>query len=255
MMILMEAQDENWTEIEWVVRQFQDATMALKACSRPVVTAPFLMTLGGGAEVCFPADRIQAAAETYIGLVEVGVGVIPGGGGTKEMLIRFTEGLDSSNAVALQTRVNQVFERIGMAQVSTSAAHARELGFLRPQDNITINQDHLLYDAKQAAIELDESGYRPPQLKRIPVVGETGYNVMKFGAYDLLQAGKISEHDYKIADKLAYVLAGGEVPEGTLVTEQYLLDLEREAFLSLCGEPKSQARMQHMLAKNKPLRN
>lgn len=229
--------------------------MALKSCPRPVVTAPFSMTLGGGAEVCFPADRIQAAAETYIGLVEVGVGVIPGGGGTKEMLIRFTEGLDSNDGAALQARVNQVFERIGMAQVSTSAAHARELGYLRSQDGVTINQDHVLYDAKQAVIELDESGYRPPQPKCIPVVGETGYNVLKYGAYDLLLSGRMSEHDYTIADKLAYVLAGGEVPEGTLVTEQYLLDLEREAFLSLCGEPKTQARMQHMLAKNKPLRN
>lgn len=255
MMILMEAQDDNWAEIEWMIRQFQDATMALKRCPRPVVAAPFGFTLGGGAEVCFPADRVQAAAETYMGLVETGVGLIPGGGGTKEMLVRLTDGLDLKNAIALQGAAGQAFERIAMARVSTSAEDARELGYLRPQDRITMNRDHVLYDAKRVVLELDEAGYRPPPPQKIPVTGETGYNVLKFGAYDRLKSGQISEHDFKIADKLAYVLAGGAVSEGTLVTEQYLLDLEREAFLSLCGEPKSQARMQHMLTKNKPLRN
>lgn len=255
MLILMEAQDENWEEIDWVARQFQDATMALKSCPRPVVAAPFAMTLGGGVEICFPADQVQAAAETYMGLVEVGVGLIPGGGGTKEMLIRATAGIDPDHTMALHGSVRKVFERIGMAQVSTSAAEARELGYLRSQDRVTVNQDHLLYEAKQAVLALDAAGYQSPEPARIPVVGETGYNTLKFGAYDLYNSGRISEHDYKIADKLAYVLAGGNVPEGTLVTEQYLLDLEREAFLSLSGEPKSQARMQHMLAKNKPLRN
>lgn len=255
MMILMEAQDDNWTEIEWVVRQFQDATMALKACPRPVVAAPFAMTLGGGAEVCFPADRVQAAAETYMGLVEVGVGLIPGGGGTKEMLIRYTDGTGKPNAVGLQGQLNQAFERIAMAQVSTSAAHARELGYLRPQDRITVNGDYLLFDAKQSVLELDAAGYEAKGAGLVPVLGESGYNTLKLGAYGMLKSGYISEHDYKIASKLAYVLAGGDVPEGTYVTEQYLLDLEREAFLSLVGEPKSQARMQHMLTKNKPLRN
>lgn len=255
MMILMEAQDENWTELEWAVRGLQEATMALKTCPRPVVAAPFQMTLGGGAEVCFPADRVQAAAETYMGLVEVGVGVIPSGGGTKEMLIRFTEGVDPTNAISLQAQVNHVFERIGTAQVSTSALEAKELGYLREQDLVTMNSDHLLYDAKQAVLELAASDYVPQEPALVPVVGETGYNVLKLGAYAMLKSGRISEHDYKIADKLAYVLAGGEVPEGTRVSEEYLLDLEREAFLSLCGEPKTQARMQHMLMKNKPLRN
>lgn len=255
MMILMEAQDGNWSEIDWMIRQFQEAVTVLKRCPRPVVAAPFAMTLGGGAEVCFPADRIQAAAETYIGLVEVGAGLIPAGGGTKEMLIRFTEGADPNNAPGLQAKVNQVFERIGMAHVSTSGDHAKELGYLRPQDGITVNADHLLYEAKQTALALDAAGYRAPLPAEIAVVGETGYHVLKLGAYSLYKAGKISEHDFKIADKLAYVLAGGEVAEGTYVTETYLLDLELEAFLSLCGEPKSQARMQHLLLKNKPLRN
>ena len=256
MMILMEAQDDNWAEIEWVVKQLQDATMAIKACPRPVVAAPFKMTLGGGAEVCFPAGRIQSASETYIGLVEVGVGVIPSGGGVKEMLLRFLDSPDPQHVLGpLQQRVNDLFELIGMAQVSTSALHAKQLGYLREQDGITMNDDYLLYDAKQAVLQLATTDYRPRPAAQIPVVGETGYNVMKLGAYSMLKSEKISEHDYKIADKLAYVLAGGNVPEGTRVTEQYLLDLEREAFLSLCGEPKTQARMQHMLTKNKPLRN
>jgi 3-hydroxyacyl-CoA dehydrogenase len=142
-----------------------------------------------------------------------------------------------------------------MAKVSTSAHEARDYKFLRPCDGITVNRDHLLYDAKQAVLAMDRAGYRPPQPRKIPVVGESGYNVLKLGAYNLLQSGHITEHDYKIACKLAYVLAGGAVPEGTLVDEQYLLDLEREAFLSLAGEPKSQQRMMHMLTKNKPLRN
>lgn len=256
MTILMEAQDHNWTEIEWVVRGFQDATMALKTCPRPVVAAPFSMTLGGGAEVCFPADHIQAAAETYMGLVEVGVGVIPSGGGVKEMLIRFNQSTEAKHVLGtMQERVNDVFKRIGMAHVSTSAVHAKELGYLRERDRISMNEDYLLHDAKQAVLQLAGDGYLPQTPAEVPVVGETGYSVLKMGAYAMLKSGQISEHDYKIADKLAYVLTGGRVPEGTRVTEQYLLDLEREAFLSLCGEPKTQARMQHMLSKNKPLRN
>ncbi|WP_212773287.1 3-hydroxyacyl-CoA dehydrogenase/enoyl-CoA hydratase family protein [Polycladomyces abyssicola] len=255
MLILMEAQDHNWPELDLMVRQFQKAMGSLRYLDKPVVAAPFGMTLGGGVEVCLPCDRIQAAAETYMGLVEVGVGLIPGGGGNKEMLLRWMEGVDPKDRVALQPLVNHVFEVIGTAKVSTSAREARDYRFLRPEDGITINTDHLLYDAKQTVLAMDRAGYRPPQPKKIPVVGETGYNVLRLGAYTMLQSGYITEHDYKIASKLAYVLAGGNVPEGTLVTEEYLLDLEREAFLSLCGEPKSQQRMQYMLTKNKPLRN
>jgi 3-hydroxyacyl-CoA dehydrogenase len=255
MLILMEAQDQNWPELDLMVRQFQKAMGSLRYLDRPVVAAPFGMALGGGVEVCLPADRIQASAETYMGLVEVGVGLIPGGGGNKEMLLRWTEGVDPKEKLVLQPLVNKVFEIIGMAKVSTSAHEARDYKFLRPCDGITVNRDHLLYDAKQAVLAMDRAGYRPPQPRKIPVVGESGYNVLKLGAYNLLQSGYITEHDYKIASKLAYVLAGGEVPEGTLVDEQYLLDLEREAFLSLAGEPKSQQRMMHMLTKNKPLRN
>ncbi|MBX6396185.1 MAG: enoyl-CoA hydratase/isomerase family protein, partial [Alicyclobacillaceae bacterium] len=226
-----------------------------KYLDKPVVAAPFAMTLGGGTEVCFAASRVQASAETYMGLVEVGVGVIPGGGGTKELLLRNLEGVPEGAQVDLQPLVNRAFETIAMAKVSTSAAEAQELGYLRPSDRISINADTLLYDAKQAVLQLAEAGYRPPVPRKIPVVGEAGYATMTIGAYTMRMAGYISEHDEKIAKKLAYVLAGGRVPRGTLVSEQYLLDLEREAFLSLVGEPKTQERMAYMLQHNKPLRN
>ncbi|WP_018132301.1 3-hydroxyacyl-CoA dehydrogenase/enoyl-CoA hydratase family protein [Effusibacillus pohliae] len=255
MLLLMEAQDENWDDINWTVKQFQDTLMRLKYLDKPVVAAPFAMTLGGGIEVCFPADRIQAAAESYIGLVEVGVGLIPGGGGNKELLIRHTESVQDQKDADLQPLVNKTFETIAMAKVSTSGYDAKKLGYLRREDGITVNNDYLLHDAKQTALALANAGYKPPQKKKIRVVGEPGYAVMKIAAYTMKQSGYISDHDLKIADKLAFVLAGGRVPANTWVTEEYLLDLEREAFLSLCGEPKSQERMQHMLTKGKPLRN
>lgn len=254
-MILMEAQDDNYFEIEMVVRQFQQAMMNIKYSSKPVVVAPFAMTLGGGTEICLPASRIQAAAETYMGLVEVGVGLIPGGGGNKELYIKHLSGMPNGVEFDLQKVANKVFETIAMAKVSTSAAEARELNFLNAQDGISINGDHLIHDAKQAVLALYEGGYKPPVRKKIPVVGETGYATLLLGAQGMYHSGYISEHDLKIAKKLAYVIAGGSVPYGTEVDEQYLLDLEREAFLSLVGEPKTQARMQHMLLKGKPLRN
>jgi 3-hydroxyacyl-CoA dehydrogenase len=254
-MILMEAQDDNYFEIEIAVRQFQQAMMNIKYSPKPVVVAPFAMTLGGGTEICLPSSRIQAAAETYMGLVEVGVGLIPGGGGNKELYIKYLNSLPNGVNFDLQQVANKVFETIAMAKVSSSAAEAREWNFLSKQDGITMNSDHLLHDAKQAVISLYDQGYRPPVRKKVPVVGETGYATMLLGAQSMYHSGYISEHDLKIAKKLAYVIAGGKVPYGTEVDEQYLLDLEREAFLSLVGEPKSQARMQHMLVKGKPLRN
>ncbi|WP_224749456.1 3-hydroxyacyl-CoA dehydrogenase/enoyl-CoA hydratase family protein [Polycladospora coralii] len=255
MMMLMEAQDYNWPEIDMMIRQFQGAMGGLRYMDIPVVAAPFGMTLGGGTEVVLPADRVQASAETYMGLVEVGVGLIPGGGGNKEMLLRWTEGVDPKDKVSLQPLANHVFMTIAQAKVSMSGEEARKYKFLRPYDGITANKDHLIHDAKQVALGLANAGYKAPQARKIPVVGETGYSVLRLGAYGLLKSGYISEHDYKIASKLAFVLSGGSVPEGTLVDEQYILDLEREAFLSLIGEPKTQQRMQYMLAKGKPLRN
>ncbi|UQD53231.1 3-hydroxyacyl-CoA dehydrogenase [Bacillus methanolicus] len=254
-MILMEAQDDNLFELEMVVSNFQKTAMKIKYSKKPVVAAPFGMTLGGGAEICLPAAHIQASSETYMGLVEVGVGLIPGGGGNKELYIKHLESLPNGIDFDLQKVANKVFETIAMAKVSTSGEEARENHFLNHADGISVNSDHLLYDAKQAVLALYEKGYKPPVRKKIPVVGETGYATLLLGAQSMYHSGYISEHDLKIAKKLAYVIAGGRVPFGTEVDEEYLLDLEREAFLSLVAEPKSQARMQHMLVKGKPLRN
>ncbi|MDZ5472162.1 3-hydroxyacyl-CoA dehydrogenase/enoyl-CoA hydratase family protein [Bacillus sp. 31A1R] len=254
-MILMEAQDDNIYELDMVVRHFQQAMMKIKYSSKPVVAAPFGMTLGGGAEVCLPAAHIQASMETYMGLVEVGVGLIPGGGGNKELYIKHLDSLPNGVQFDLQNVANKVFESVAMAKVSTSGDEARDNNFLNKADGVSVNGDHQLYDAKQAVLSLFEKGYKPPVRKKIPVVGETGYATLLLGAQTMLYSGYISEHDLKIAKKLAYVIAGGKVPFGTEVDEQYLLDLEREAFLSLVAEPKTQQRMQHMLLKGKPLRN
>ncbi|MCM3574781.1 3-hydroxyacyl-CoA dehydrogenase/enoyl-CoA hydratase family protein [Mesobacillus subterraneus] len=254
-MILMEAQDDNIWDLDMVVRQFQQTTMKIKYSSKPIVAAPFGMTLGGGAEMCLPAAHIQASMETYMGLVEAGVGLIPGGGGNKELYIKHLEGMPKGVDFDLQKVANKVFETIAMAKVSTSGEEARENNFLNEADGISVNSDHLLYDAKQAALNLYESGYKAPVRKKVPVTGEPGYATLLLGAQTMHLSGYISEHDLKIAKKLAYVIAGGKVPYGTEVDEQYLLDLEREAFLSLVAEPKSQQRMQHMLVKGKPLRN
>ncbi|MBG9586950.1 3-hydroxyacyl-CoA dehydrogenase NAD-binding domain-containing protein [Cytobacillus firmus] len=254
-MILMEAQDDNIYELDMVVRHFQNAMMKIKYSAKPVVAAPFGMTLGGGAEVCLPAAHIQASSETYMGLVEAGVGLIPGGSGNKELYLKHLDNMPNGVEFDLQKVANKVFESIAMAKVSTSGEEARDNNFLNLADGISINGDHLLYDAKQAVLALHEKGYKPPVRKKVPVVGETGYATLLLGAQAMLYSGYISEHDLKIAKKLANVIAGGKVPYGTEVDEQYLLDLEREAFLSLVAEPKSQQRMQHMLLKGKPLRN
>ncbi|TWI60068.1 3-hydroxyacyl-CoA dehydrogenase/enoyl-CoA hydratase family protein [Halalkalibacter nanhaiisediminis] len=251
MMILMEAQDDNYFEVELVVRQFQQAMANIRYSAKPVVTGPFGMTLGGGAEICLPSASIQASLETYLGLVEVGVGLIPGGGGNKELYLR---NLERTN-YDVQKAAITTFETIAMAKVSTSGHEAVENGFLSERDGVVINGDFLIDRAKQQVEYLLASGYRPPERKKIPVAGETGFATLLLGAKTMKFGGMISDHDLKIAEKLAFVIAGGRVPKGTLVDEQYLLDLEREAFLSLIAEPKSQQRMQYMLAKGKPLRN
>ena len=254
-MILMEAQDDNYFEIDMVVKHFQQAMMKIKYNSKPVVAAPFGMTLGGGTEICLPTSQLQASSETYMGLVEVGVGLIPGGGGNKELYIKHLNSMPQGLEYDLQKVANKVFEQIATAKVSTSAAEARDLHMLNNKDQISFNGDHLIHDAKQAVTSLYDAGYTAPVRKKIPVVGETGYATLMLGAHNMQYSGFISEHDLKIAKKLAHVIAGGNVPYGTEVDEQYLLDLEREAFLSLVGEAKSQQRMQHMLVKGKPLRN
>lgn len=256
MALLFEAQEENWDDIELMVRAFQEANMALKLSEKPVVAAPFSMTLGGGCEICLHAARTRAAAETYIGLVEVGVGLIPAAGGCKEMLLRSLEGIPEGAEVDLLPFFRHAFETIAFAKVSTSAKDAQRLGYLRPADRFTMNQDRLLHEAKQVALGLVAEGYAPPQPRDdIKVLGTRAIAAAETQLYNMKCGGYISDHDERIARKLAKVLAGGDVAPQTLVTEQYLLDLEREAFLSLCGERKSQERMQHLLKTGKTLRN
>lgn len=254
-LMLMEAQDDNFYELDMVIRQFQNMAMQIKYANKPVVSAPFNMALGGGAEISLPAAAIQASPETYMGLVEFGVGLIPGGGGTKELYLKELRNLPKGIDFDLSKIANDVFEKVATAKVSTSAKEALDNGYLDQFDAISANPDHLLYDAKQKVIALDQAGYRARTREKVPVAGNSGYAAMMLGAKSLQLSGYASEHDLKIAEKLAYVLSGGRIKAGTLIDEQAMLDLEREAFLSLIGEPKTQARMQHMLMKGKPLRN
>ncbi|MER2108403.1 MAG: 3-hydroxyacyl-CoA dehydrogenase NAD-binding domain-containing protein [Solibacillus sp.] len=254
-MILMEAQDDNIFELDFIIKAFQQAMRRIKYSSKPVIAAPFQMTLGGGAEVCLPAAHIQASAETYMGLVEVGVGLIPGGGGNLGLYEKFLKGLPNGVEVDYQHIANKVFETVATAKVSTSGEEARENNFLNFVDGISVNADHLIYDAKQAALALHAAGYTPPVKKPIKVVGAPGYATLLLGAQGMYNSGYITDHDLKIAKKLAYVIAGGLVPYGTEVSEEYLLGLEKDAFLQLVADQKSQMRMQHMLVKGKPLRN
>ncbi|OPA76941.1 3-hydroxyacyl-CoA dehydrogenase [Paenibacillus selenitireducens] len=254
MLLLMEAQDGEWDEVDHIIRTFQNTMLKLKRLEKPVVAAPHRMTLGGGVEACMPADRILFSAETYFGLVETGVGLIPAGGGCKEMALRVSQSAGSADE-DVQPFLNKIFETIAMAKVSTSGEDTRNLHYMRAQDRVIMNPDYRIYEAKQAVLALDRDGYVLPEEELIRVVGEDGRAVMQLGALQLYQGGYISDHDLLIARKLAHVLAGGNAPAGTRVTEQYMLDLEREAFLSLTGEPKTLQRIQHTLAKGKPLRN
>jgi 3-hydroxyacyl-CoA dehydrogenase len=257
MLMLFEIQDENWDDIEAVVKAFQDALMAVKYFEKPVVAAPFGLTLAGGCEICLASAKMQAAAETYMGLVEVGVGLIPAGGGTKEMLLRCTEGIPPGVVdVELLPFVRKAFETVAMAKVGTSAKEAQQLGYMRMTDKVTINRDFLIHDAKHTVLDLIKEGYRPLRPKNnIKVMGERGHALLQMGLFFMREGGYISQYDEHVAKKVAYIMSGGNLPDGTEVTEQYLLDLEREAFVSLCGEQKTQERMEYMLKKGKPLRN
>ncbi len=255
MLVLLEAQEGNWDEIDLMIRAFQNSTQALRYADVPVIVAPAGLTLGGGCEIALHGDRVQAAAESYIGLVEVGVGLIPGGGGTKEMLARAVDGLPAAQSDLLPF-VQRAFETIGFAKVSTSAADARRLGFLGEADRVTMNRERLLADAKEYALERVREGYqRPAPRTGILVGGEGVMAALKLGVHLAWRAGRISDHDAVVGRALARVLAGGSLPHQTMVSEQYLLDLEREAFLKLCGERKTLERIQHTLKTGKPLRN
>ncbi len=256
MLLLMEAQEGNFEDINLMIAAFQKATSSIRYCKKPVVVAPFGLTLGGGCEYSLHADGVEAAAETYMGLVEVGVGLIPAGGGTKEMLLRHVGGAAKRGEKDLLTPLRRLFETVGMGKVATSAAEAREFGFMRDQDGVTMNLDALLLAAKSRARALADMGYTPPPVPNdIPVLGEPAFAALKLGLYMMRQGGYISEHDQTIGTHLARILTGGALTPGTTMTEQHVLDLEREAFLRLCGERKSLERIQHMLTKGKPLRN
>jgi len=241
MFVLLAAQNGEWDELGEMIHRFQQMNLAMKYARKPVVAAPFSRVLGGGAEICLHASAMQASAETYIGLVEVGVGVLPAAGGCKEMLLRVGD-------------PRTILERIGQAKVSGSAAEARELGFLRESDRISMNPDRLVADAKQLALDLARE-YAPPPRALVKVGGEAAFALLKLGIWSYRQGGYISDYDVTVLEQVAHVISGGRLTGEQTVPEQYILDLEREAFLSLCGNAKTQERIQFTLKTGKPLRN
>ena len=255
-LVVMAAQMQNWDMLEQVVKSLQDANMRMKYGTKPVVTCPAGMTLGGGCEIAMHGDRIQAAAETYMGLVEIGAGVLPAGGGCTQTIVRMLAGVPKGMVASRVPFVQRAFENIAMAKVSKSAEEARELGYLREFDGKTISRDQVIYDAKQVALGLSRAGYRkplPPDNLVLP--GRDGVGLFKMGLYSFELGNFVTAHDKVCAEKIVWVLCGGDIEPNTAVTEQHLLDLEREGFLSLCGEEKSQARMDSLLKTGRPLRN
>jgi len=266
MLLLMSVQEEEWDDVDLVIRQFQGMTQAIKFSPKPVVSAPFGLCLGGGTEISLHAAARQPHAELYTGLVEVGVGLLPGGGGCKEMLLRAvgnaasSKGKSSGEALAgsveMMEAMKKAFETIATAKVATSAHEARGLGFLSDSDRITMNRERVLSDAKARALELVRSGYEPPTPRAdIPAPGESLLAALKMGVYLMRQGDFITDYEVKLGGKIAEVLCGGNVTPGSPVSEQYILDLEREGFKSLCGERKTQERIQYTLKTGKTLRN
>jgi 3-hydroxyacyl-CoA dehydrogenase len=238
-----------------MVRGYQDATQRMKYATVPVVAAPYNMTLGGGLEMCFGCDAVQAASETYSGLVEVGVGLIPGGAGNMNMLWRSLEGVPEGVDIDVYAFVTQTFKNIALAKVATSAEEGKAFGYFRQTDGVSFDRARQLWETKQRALGLANAGYHPPAPRAYKLPGENGIATLKMMVNTLVAGKYASEHDAKIAMKLATVLCGGPSGHTHAVTEDEMLELEREAFVSLCGEPLSQARMQYMLQNNKPLRN
>jgi 3-hydroxyacyl-CoA dehydrogenase len=262
MQLLLAIQEEEWDEVDMAIRQFQGMTQAVKFSPKPVVAAPFGMCLGGGCEISLHAAARNPHLELYMGLVEVGVGLLPGGGGCKEMTLRAVDAATSirpdgrGESVELTEAMKKAFETVAMAKVSTSAAEARGLGFLSDSDHVTANRERVLSDAKARALEFVREGYAPPVMRTdIPAPGENILATLKLGVHMMRQGEFISDHEVKIGNKVAEVLCGGAVSPGTPVSEQYLLDLEREGFKSLCGEKKTQERIAFTLKTGKPLRN
>jgi 3-hydroxyacyl-CoA dehydrogenase len=263
MLVLVGAQEQEWDELHMAVKRFQNVNLAIKYAAKPVVVAPQGMALGGGCEIALHAAKIHAAAEAYIGLVEAGVGLIPGGGGTKEMLIRANEHAASGDDLDLFHTLRPIFENIATAKVGTSAEECRELGYLRQSDTYSMNRDRLVADAKQTALALARSGWKPAasswqesaQTTQIKVLGESFLTAAKMAIHLMVRGGYASDYDAHVARKLANILAGGALSAPQFVSEQYVLDLEREAFVSLCGEKQTQQRIAHTLKTGKPLRN
>jgi 3-hydroxyacyl-CoA dehydrogenase len=262
MLLLMSIQEEEWDDVDLAIRTFQGMTQAIKFSSKPIVAAPFGLTLGGGTEISLHAAALQPYAELYMGLVEVGVGLLPGAGGCKEMLLRAIDSAESirpggrGESVELMEAMKKIFETIATAKVATSAHEARGLGFLKASDNISMNRERVLSDAKARALEMVRAGYEPPLPRTdIPAPGENILAALKMGVHLMRQGDYITEYEVKLATKIAEVLCGGNVTAGTAVSEQYILDLEREGFKSLCGEKKTQERIQYTLKTGKTLRN
>lgn len=256
MLLLMEAENGEWEEIDLIIREFQMSMKTLRVMPRPVVAAPHRMTLGGGVEACLPADRILFSAETYFGLVETGVGLIPAGGGCLAAAVMAQERAEAAGMDDVTSPLSRLFETIAMAKVSESGHHARQLGYWRANDAVIVREESRIAEAKSAVLELDRRGYAVPEAdRRVAVGGREAATVLKLAVSAMRRGGYVSDYDVRIAGKLAGVLSGGDVPAGAVVREEHLLDLEREAFLSLCGEPLTQARMRQMLATGKPLRN
>jgi 3-hydroxyacyl-CoA dehydrogenase len=254
-MVVMAAQNGLWEQLDDAIRKMQGINMRMRYFPKPVVAAPLGLTLGGGTEISMHASRVVASAETYAGTVEVGVGVIPAGGGTKEMLRRILNPpMRTQNAEALPF-LQRVFEQIGLAKVSTSAEEARDLGILSPCDRVVMNRDHLLAEAKHEVLNMARSGYRPPLPEKIYAGGRDALAALRVGIFMMREGKYITEYEAQIGAKLASVMCGGELSKATWVDEGYILDLEREAFLSLCGEEKTRERMWYMLQNGKPLRN
>lgn len=253
-LLLMNAVEQEYDEIDFMIRTFQKTMMRARYSSIPVVVAPHSMALGGGCEITLHADRVQATAELYMGLVEMGVGLIPGGGGTKEMTMRMADGVEDGDIIMNSLR--NAFLTIGQAKVSTSAHEAFELGFLRRGDGISVSKNRQIVDAKAKVLELAHAGYtQPTPRKDIKVLGKSGLGMVYAGANSMFSGGYISEYDKYLSEKLGYIMCGGDLSAPTMVSEQYLLDLERETFLHLCGQKKTLERIQHMLTTGKPLRN
>lgn len=253
--VAMMALNEQWDELSRMISGLQMTVQRALYSRRPIVTAPWGLTLGGGLEVAMQASACQAAGELYCGLVEVGVGVIPAGGGCKEMLGRYLGDIPEGTAYDPNPFVQAAFKNIALAHVATSAEEARAIGYLRPSDRVTMDPDALIQDAKNLAIGLVTAGYKPRRPRRFKLPGSSGRAAIELFLYQMHKGGYATGHDVTVGKKLAYIMTGGDIPSGHVVDEQHILDLEREAFLSLCGDPNTQARIQHMLETGKPLRN